>query len=207
MILSAREIRAAEARDAIGFTDLPTEPRRWSPTSVDLTLDAEVRVWQKRASVGEEETTVNPALEEFDANALIDRCTVPHYCDRETVIIEPHTMVLGWTVEKIKLPYRSRLGARVEGKSSLARIGLGIHVTAPTIHPGFGVDLRKPKYAGSPIRLEIWNCGVLRIQLTKGMAICQLIFEYVDGTPDEGYSGQHAVQGPPPRRPHRPTAG
>src|SRR5712692_10325798 len=100
-------------------------------------------------------------------------------------------MVLGWTVEKLKLPYRSRIGARME---------LGIHVTAPTIHPGFGVDPSKPRYPGSPIRLEIWNCGELRIRLTKGMAICQLIFEYVDGTPDEGYSGQHAVQGPPPRR-------
>jgi hypothetical protein len=52
MILSAREIRAARERGAIGFTDLPTEPRRWSPTSVDLTLDAEVRVWQKRESIG-----------------------------------------------------------------------------------------------------------------------------------------------------------
>ena len=74
------------------------------------------------------------------------------------------------------------------------------HVTAPTIHPGFGVDPLNPRYAGSPIRLEIWNCGELRIRLTKGMAICQRIFEYVDGTPEEGYSGQHAVQGPPPSR-------
>ena len=204
MILSDREIRAAVNRGAVGFTGLPTEPRRWSSTTVDLTLDAEVRVWQKRESVGEEEALVNPALPEFNANAIIERYTEPHYCDREDVIIEPRRMVLGWTVERIKLPHHSRIGARVEGKSSLARIGLGIHVTAPTIHPGFGVDPRKPKYPGSPIRLEIWNCGELRIRLTKGMAICQLIFEYVDGAPEEGYTGQHAVQGPPPvQRPQR----
>ena len=129
MILSGREIRAAVERGAVGLTALPAEPRRWSPTTVDLTLDAEVRVWKKRESVGEEEAPVNPALEEFNANALIEKYTEPHYCDREVVIIEPHRMVLGWTVEKLKLPYRSRIGARVEGKSSLARIGLGIHVT------------------------------------------------------------------------------
>jgi dCTP deaminase len=154
-------------------------------------------VFGRKGRVLGKEAPVNPALEEFNANALIERCTEAHYCDREAVIIEPNRMVLGWTVEKIKLPYRSRIGARVEGKSSLARIGLGIHVTAPTIHPGFGVDPLKPKYPGSPIRLEIWNCGSLRIRLTKGLAICQLIFEYVDGTPEEGYAGQHAVQGPP----------
>src|SRR5437867_10584110 len=100
MILCDREIRAAVERGAIGFTDLPTEPRRWSSTTVDLTLDAEVRVWRKRESVGEEEAPVNPALEEFNANALIERYTEPHYCDREAVIIGPNTMVLGWTVEK-----------------------------------------------------------------------------------------------------------
>lgn len=196
MILCDREVRAAVERGAIGITELSTEPRRWSPTSLDLTLDAEVCVWKKPEGVGEEDAAVNPALAAFNANALIDRFTEKRYCDRETVIIEPHMMVLGWTVEKIKLPHRSRIGARVEGKSSLARIGLGIHVTAPTIHPGFGVDSRKPHYVGSSIRLEIWNCGTLRIRLTKGLAICQIIFEYVDGTPEDSYSGQHAVQGP-----------
>ena len=60
-------------------------------------------------------------------------------------------------------------------------------------------------FAGSQIRLEIWNSGPLEIQLTQGMPICQLIFEEVHGTPDEGYSGQFRVQGPAPRP--RPTRG
>jgi len=112
--------------------------------------------------------------------------------------IEPPPFVLGWTLEKLKLPFRSRLAARVEGKSSLARLGIGVHVTAPTIHAGFGDKSGDPDYPGTPIQLEIWNVGPLPILLTKGMRICQLIFEEVHGTPDKGYSGIFAEQGPRP---------
>jgi dCTP deaminase len=104
--------------------------------------------------------------------------------------------VLGWTVEKLCFPHTSKLAARVEGKSGLARIGLGVHVTAPTIHAGFGFDPTKPRYRGSPIRLEMWNAGPLEIILTRGMPICQLIIEEVHGTPEAGYSGTYVVQGP-----------
>jgi hypothetical protein len=58
-------------------------------------------------------------------------------------------------------PFRPR-GARVEGKSSLARIGLGIHVTAPTIHPGFGEKVDDPDFSGSQICLAIWNIARAR---------------------------------------------
>src|SRR5262245_59906256 len=86
--------------------------------------------------------------------------------------------------------FRSRLAARVEGKSSLARIGLGVHVTAPTIHAGFGYLQRDPSFIGNPIQLEIWNAGPLRIRLVKGLPVCQLIFEEVHGTAQKGYEGR-----------------
>jgi dCTP deaminase len=89
----------------------------------------------------------------------------------------------------------------VEGKSSLARLGLGVHVTAPTIHAGFGAS-ENPQHLGSSIRLEIWNIGPFRIKLEKGMPICQLIFEWVDGTPEQGYQGQFRLQGPPATPPN-----
>jgi dCTP deaminase len=111
--------------------------------------------------------------------------------------LSPGSFLLGWTVEKVQLPYRSRIAARVEGKSSLARLGMGVHVTAPTIHAGFGYNEGNPDFAGNPIQLEIWNFGPLTIKLMTGMRICQLIFEEVHGTPDKGYEGQFAVQGPP----------
>jgi dCTP deaminase len=196
MILCDRETRAAIERGDIGITPFPDDPMRWSPTSVDLTLDAEIRPWEEITSTGED-ATVDPASPNFNINALIASHTDPQDCSNGYVLA-PGRLVLGWTVERLQLPHRARIGARVEGKSSLARIGLGVHVTAPTIHPGFGVDRTRPSYRGSAIRLEIWNPSPLHIRLRSGMSICQILFEICYGTPEQGYSGQHAVQGPPP---------
>jgi len=195
VILSDREIMAAIGRRAISLVPCPAlDSSRWTSTTIDLTLDAELRPWQEIIGAGET-TTIDPAEEGFNSNALIDRHTKPLDCTRG-FIIKPGKLVLGWTVEKLKLPQQARIAARVEGKSSLARIGLGIHVTAPIIHPGFGFNELNPKYPGSPIRLEIWNFGPLDIRLTRGMPICQLIFEEVHGTPEKGYAGQFRIQGP-----------
>jgi dCTP deaminase len=115
--------------------------------------------------------------------------------DEQGYVVEPFSFLLGWTAERIQLPHAARLAARVEGKSRLARLGLGVHVTAPTIHAGFGAS-EDPQFLGNSIRLEIWNIGSFRIKLERGMPICQLIFEWVDGTPEQGYRGQFTVQGP-----------
>ena len=100
-------------------------------------------------------------------------------------VFKSQTFLLGWTQEKVQLPHRSRLAARVEGKSSLARLGIGVHVTAPTIHAGFGYKKDDSGYPGSPLQLEMWNVGPLDVKLVEGMRICQLIFELVDGTPEK----------------------
>ena len=97
------------------------------------------------------------------------------------VLDTPNRLVLGITRETVKLPLpydidpavSGCLAARVEGKSSLARLGLLVHFTAPTIHAGFE----------GHITLEIMNLGPSRINLTPGLAICQLILEEVDGVP------------------------
>src|SRR5262249_55910787 len=85
---------------------------------------------------------------------------------------------------------------RVEGKSSMGRLGLGVHVTAPTIHAGFGDKEGDPDYPGTVLQLEIWNINRVPIVLDAGLPICQLIFEEVHGTPEKGYAGRFAVQGP-----------
>lgn len=84
--------------------------------------------------------------------------------------------VLGNTIEMVDFPMHDDgtcYAARVEGKSSLARCGLLVHFTAPTIHTGFN---------GS-ITLEIINLGPSEILLKPGMSICQLIIEEVKGKP------------------------
>jgi dCTP deaminase len=135
--------------------------------------------------------------------ALIAEYLRPVERTADGFLIAPGRFYLGWTQERIQLPHRSRLAARVEGKSSLARLGLGVHVTAPTIHAGFGFSDLDPSFVGSPIQLEIWNTGPLPVILRPGLRICQLIFEWVDGTPEQGYAGQFSFQGPttPPSRP------
>lgn len=195
MILSDREILFAVNEKFINIEPLPLiGSKAWTSTAIDLRLDDEIRPWTKIDAAGQV-TEINPMREDFNSNKLIMKNTTPVSCTAG-FILKPNAFVLGWTMEKIKLPHTSRMAARVEGKSSLARIGLGVHVTAPTIHAGFGVNDRDRDYPGSPIRLEIWNAGPLEIVLTKGMPICQLIIEEVHGTPQSGYQGAFAIQGP-----------
>ena len=99
-------------------------------------------------------------------------------------MFQPGSFLLAWTVEYVALNLTARIAARVEGKSSLARLGIGVHVTAPIIHAGF---------AGQ-IRLEMTNHGTLPVRLKPNMRICQLCIEQTLGTPDSGYRGRFAEQ-------------
>jgi len=196
MILSDREIRAALARGVIHISPTPP-PQAWSSTAVDLRLATEFVMW-KKMSGGGAAMTISPSSPEFDFPALSKNFGEQRQIPPEGFVFKPQTFLLGWTIEKLRLPFRSRLAARVEGKSSLARLGVGVHVTAPTIHAGFGDIQANPEYPSNPIQLEIWNIGPLDIVLHAEMPICQLIFEWVDGTPEKGYEGRFSVQGPTP---------
>jgi dCTP deaminase len=202
MILSDREIWAALDRGVVKITPSPPPTsERWSSTALDLTVDGRLEVWNSIGGPGAA-TIIDPGDANFNVTALAGRHARLEDCSGGFVI-EPGMFLLGWTIELIQLPHTSRLAARVEGKSSLARIGIGVHVTAPTIHAGFGYRRDNPDFEGNPIQLEIWNAGPLRVLIRKGLPICQLIFEEVHGTPNMGYEGQFTVQGPdvPPATP------
>jgi len=196
MILSDREILAALKRGVVRITPEPNPSNSdvWSSTAIDLRLDARLEVWKKLGGAGAT-TTIDPSAPDFNATVLAGGHANQEDCT-EGFEIEPGMFLLGWTIEKIQLPHESRIAARVEGKSSLARIGIGVHVTAPTIHAGFGYRPSDPKFQGNPIQLEIWNAGPLRVRLSRGLRICQLIFEEVHGTPNKGYDGKFSIQGP-----------
>jgi dCTP deaminase len=108
--------------------------------------------------------------------------------------LDPQKFILGRTIERVELPIRPGcdhcLAARIEGKSSIARLGVLVHFTAPTIHPGFT----------GTITLEIINLGSASILLVPGMYIAQLIVEQVLGCPYEnpsGFQGQSTTAGLP----------
>jgi dCTP deaminase len=194
MIPSDREIKLALRRDFIRITPTPAD-KAVSSMTIDLTLQEEISFWlpQQRENIAP--VVFYPARPDYDVVKLLDDYGTKLILPAEGFILKPGAFVLGWTEELIRLPHSSRLAGRVEGRSSLARLGVGVHVTAPTIHAGFGAPA-DPQYPGTRIRLEIWNCGPLHVCLEKGMKICQLILEEVHGTPEKGYEGAFATQAP-----------
>jgi dCTP deaminase len=183
MILTDRDILSALMARAITIAPEP-QLSAFSSSSVDLTLAAEIATFRAVTDVAGE--VVDPARPGFCFRSAMARFTTPSRLDPEGVDLASGQMVLGWTQETIDLACAARLAARVEGKSSLARFGLAIHVTAPTIHAGF---------AGR-IQLEIVNHGPLPVRLRAGMRICQLIFEQTASVPERGYAGQFQGQRP-----------
>lgn len=205
MILSDRELQFALDRKQFGVSPRPLATA-FASTAFDLRLDGKLSIWdtdklKADPAMGVAELCFCPTDPGFNVRKVIRERTRVHDLQLDGVYRMPPRgssalgFLLGWTLEKLRIPHSSRLCARVEGKSSLARLGLGVHVTAPTIHAGFGMgqDLE-----GDCLQLEIWNVGPLPIQLAYGMPICQLIFEEVHGTPNQGYQGQFLDQGPTP---------
>lgn len=183
MVLTDREIQAAIENKQIVIDPAPAI-EAYSSTSLDLTLSGRLSAWKTPKVGGVEETTVSPAASGYNFHTFQKEYSEPKEIGDEGFILLPGLFILGWTEEYIHLPESSRVAARVEGKSSLARLGIGIHITAPTIHAGFD----------GPIQLEICNHGPLRVRLLKGMRVCQLIFEQTLGTPAKGYAGQFQKQ-------------
>ena len=150
MILTDREIQAALASKQILIEPAP-DVDAYSSTSVDLTLSPKIRVWHQFDSLGVEPPVFSPGLPDYKANPVILEHTDSLDIPDDGYVITPKSFLLAWTTETVTLPTQFRFAARVEGKSSLARHGIGIHVTAPTIHAGFTGQLR----------LEIYNIGSL----------------------------------------------
>jgi dCTP deaminase len=200
MILSSQEIDAAIRTNQIVIEPRPDEAA-WTSTAIDLTLNDVLLEWSlpKSPPTGGEIQWPRPKAKNFNVQAMMDD---PNLAKKVPINpttgyeLKPRSFVLGFTREIVQLPIQSRIAARVEGKSSLARVGLGVHVTAPTIHAGFGVDPNKPDQRGTVIQLEIFNLAEWSVILDVGMRICQLILEEVREVPVRSYGGQFNAQKP-----------
>lgn len=171
MILCDNEIRAALQSQALIIEPLPAH-ERIQPSAVDLLLADEFKKWTK--GPGGASVVIDPGRDDFSFNEVAKTYMQPVPLENDgAIVVNPGELVLGMTKEKVELPARHRLAARVEGRSTLGRLGLTVHVTAPTIHATFR----------GHITLEIVNLGALPIRLRPGMVICQLIIEQVFGTP------------------------
>ena len=141
----------------------PITPDQVSPSAVDLRLSNQFTVFkpQKQGVTTTLDLTMIGNVEAIIED-YADEITVE---DNKPFILKSKSFVLAYTREYIKLP--NYLAARVEGRSSLARIGISIHQTAPTVHATFEGQLR----------LEILNNGTLDCALKPGMKFCQLVVE------------------------------
>lgn len=182
MILTDREIQIAIDSKTIIVEPEPSDAA-YSSTSLDLTLDKTLTLF--KSGTDGIEKCIDPSASGFNHERVLSEVTEQLTIDPiRGFDFPPRTLILAWTVEYIELKSHSRLAARVEGKSSLARLGIGIHLTAPTIHAGFS----------GQIRLEMVNHSSIPVKLKAGMRICQLIFEQTVGTPVRGYRGRFAGQ-------------
>ncbi|GGF82244.1 dCTP deaminase [Azorhizobium oxalatiphilum] len=181
MILTDREISIAIKRGQITI-DPPPDEKAFSSTSVDLTLGETIVEFD--VNPGYLNGAIDPTHPDFDFNTALSQISEKKTISSKGYELEPGKLILAWTVEEVRLPIDSRVAARVEGKSSLARLGLCVHLTAPTIHAGFQ----------GYIQLEVINHGPRKILLKPSMRVCQLIFETTLGTPEKGYSGKFLGQ-------------
>jgi dCTP deaminase len=150
-VLSDRDIRAALERGAV--TIRPYDPVDLQPSSVDLHLDHAFRVFRNNRYPFIDVRQPQPDLTEL---LRVE--------DDEPFILHPGEFVLGQTLEWVELP--DDLVARLEGRSSLGRLGLLIHSTAGYVDPGWKGNLT----------LELSNVANLPIALYATMRIGQISF-------------------------------
>jgi dCTP deaminase len=181
MILSDRSIREALADKRIEID--PLDDRDIQPSSVDLHLDRYFRVF------------LNHTMRVIDVKEDQEELTqLVEIREDDSFVLHPGEFVLGSTIERVKLP--DDLVARLEGKSSLGRLGLLIHSTAGFVDAGWDGQLT----------LELSNVANLPITLYPGMKIGQISFLQMTTAADNPYGStavgskyQHQV-GPRPSR-------
>jgi dCTP deaminase len=168
VVLSDRSIRQ-EIEDGRIVID-PYDERLVQPSSVDVRVDRRFRVFR------------NSRYPYIDVRRQMEELTEPVTIEGdEPFILHPGEFVLGQTLERVSLP--DDLVARLEGKSSLGRLGLLIHSTAGFVDPGF---------AGN-ITLELSNVANLPITIYHGMPIGQISFMRMDQPVEHPYgSGEKA---------------
>lgn len=181
MLLSDGDIRAELQAGRVGL--LPYDEEMVQPSSVDVRLDRWFRVFENHKYA-----QIDPRLEQPDLTRLIE----PE--GDEPFVLHPGEFVLGSTYEMVSLP--DDIAGRLEGKSSLGRLGLLTHSTAGFIDPGFS----------GHVTLELSNVATLPILLYPGMKIGQLClirlsspaqFPYGSSKVGSRYQGQ---RGPTPSR-------
>ena len=181
MLLSDRDITRQLDEGRVRLD--PYDPKLIQPSSVDVRLDRWFRVFQNHRYA-----FIDPSQEQEDLTELVETT------GDDAFVLHPGEFVLGATLEAVTLP--DDIAARLEGKSSLGRLGLLTHSTAGFIDPGFS----------GHVTLELGNVATLPIKLWPGMKIGQLAFFQLTSPAENPYgsavygSRYQGQRGPTPSR-------
>ena len=165
MLMSDRDIRASIEAGEIGLE--PLEMSLLQPSSFDVRLDRFFRLFDNHKYA-----YIDPAEDQSDLTQLIE------VDPKEAFILHPGEFVLGSTYEFVTLP--DNIAARLEGKSSLGRLGLMTHSTAGFVDPGFK----------GHVTLELANVSNLPIKLWPGMKVGQLCFFQLSSPSETPYGSE-----------------
>ncbi|HET7735484.1 MAG TPA: dCTP deaminase [Nocardioidaceae bacterium] len=165
MLLSDRDI--LKEIDSQRVRIEPYDPAMIQPSSIDFRLDRYFRVFENHRY-----PHIDPAADQSDLTRIVE----PE--GDEPFILHPGEFVLGSTFEVVTLP--DDIAARVEGKSSLGRLGLLTHATAGFVDPGFS----------GHVTLELANVATLPIKLYPGMKIGQLCFFRLSSPAEHPYGSE-----------------
>jgi dCTP deaminase len=172
MRLCDRDIIKSLDEGHISITPRP-DNAKISGVSVDLRLGHQFRVFSSHTipyiDLSGTKESVNKAVEKVMGDEI-------YVSDEETFVLHPGELALGITLESISLP--DDLVGWLDGRSSLARLGLMVHVTAHRIDPGWDGN----------IVLEFFNSGKLPLALRPGMSIGAMSFETLSGPAERPYT-------------------
>ena len=183
MLLSDRDIKTEVDAGRIGLD--PYSVEMVQPSSIDVRLDRYFRVFENHRY-----PHIDPAEEQAELTREV------HPEEGEPFILHPGEFALGSVYEVVTLPHD--VAARVEGKSSLGRLGLLTHATAGFIDPWFS----------GHVTLELSNVATLPIKLWSGMKIGQFCFFRLTSPAEHPYgsalygSRYQGQRGPTPSRSH-----
>ena len=163
MLLSDRDIRAQLEAGRVLLD--PSDPAMIQPSSVDVRIDRYFRLFDNHKY-----PFIDPAEAQPELTRLVE------VDPDEPFILHPGEFVLASTFEVVTLP--DDVAARLEGKSSLGRLGLLTHSTAGFIDPGFS----------GHVTLELSNVATLPIKLWPGMKIGQLCFFQLSSPAERPYA-------------------
>jgi len=173
MVLSDVDLRAALESGEIKVSPLQDLETQLGACSLDLRLGNEFRVFERaRTAFIDPRGVIN--WDDFTRVVTVE--------DDQPFIMHPQELVLAATVEEVALS--AGILGRLEGRSSLGRLGIIVHGTAPLFFPGFH---------GRAV-MELGNIGPMPVALYPGMRICAFTFERLSSPSSRPYKGKYSGQ-------------